>query len=188
MTDDGWRMTAKMNEILEALLAGNSRALASGKAAPQPAERRPIAAVVACTDERVVPQAIFDQPPGKLYMVRIAGNVMTPEVAGSLELAVLRLDVPLIVVMGHTDCTAVRMSRATGWYEGAGFDIARRIRSSTNALKSDASLDELVRANVGGSIRDLREMCRSIRDLESGGKVKLAGAIYDIASGKVNLA
>ena len=177
----------KTHEILESLLAGNQRAIATGKAAPQPAERRPIAAVVACTDERVVPQAIFDQPPGKLYMVRVAGNVMTPEVAGSLELAVLRLEVRLIVVMGHTDCTAVRMSGATGWYEGASFDIARRIRSSTNALKSDASLDEKVQANVEGAIRDLREMSRSLRDLELGGTLKIVGAIYQTETGRVGL-
>jgi len=176
-----------MNSILESLLAGNRRAIDSGKAAPQPQERRPIAAVVACTDERVVPQAIFDQPPGKLYMVRIAGNVMTPEIAGSLELGVDRLGCRLIVVLGHTDCTAVRMSREDGWYEGSAFDIARRIRSSTNHLKSDAVLEALVQANVEGAIRDLRDMSRILRDLESNGKVAIAGAVYDIATGKVSL-
>lgn len=174
-----------MNEILEALLAGNRRAIESGKAAPQPAERRPIAAVVACTDERVVPQEIFDQPPGKLYMVRVAGNVMTPEIAGSLELGVVRLGCRLVVVLGHTDCTAVRMSRATGWYEGSAFDIARRIRSATNHLASDAPLDELVRANVEGAIRDLRETSRILRDLELKGELVIVGAVCDIATGKV---
>ena len=174
-----------MNQILETLLAGNARAIATGKAAPQPAERRPVAAVVACTDERVVPQAIFDQPPGKLYMVRVAGNVMTPEIAGSLELGVDRLGCRLIVMLGHTDCTAVRMSRDTGWYEGSAFDIARRIRTSTNHLRSDAPLEEFVRSNVEGSIRDLREMSRILRDLETKGDLGIVGAIYDITTGRV---
>ena len=173
--------------ILDDLIAGNARALQTGKAAPQPQERRPIAAVVACTDERIIPQAIFDQPPGKLYMVRVAGNVMTPEVAGSLELGVDRLGCRLILVLGHTDCTAVRMSRADGWYEGSAFDIARRIRTSTNHLKSDAPLDDQVRANVEGAIRDLHEMSRILRDLETNGKVTVVGAVYDIATGKVKL-
>ena len=173
--------------VLDDLFAGNARAMASGKAAPQPAERRPVAAVLACTDERVVPQAIFDQPPGKLYMVRVAGNVMTPEIAGSLELGVDRLGCRLIVVLGHTDCTAVRMSREDGWYEGSAFDIARRIRTSTNPLKSDAPLEDLVRANVEGAIRDLRDMSRILRDLESNGRVAIAGAVYDIATGRVSL-
>jgi carbonic anhydrase len=166
---------------------GNRRALATGKAAPQPGERRPVAAVLACTDERIIPQPIFDQPPGKLYMVRVAGNVMTPEVAGSLELGVLRLGCSLILVMGHTDCTAVRMSRQSGWYEGTGFDIARRIRSATNHLASEAPPDELVRANVEGAIRDLREMSRALRELEAAGKLAIAGAIYDISTGKVSV-
>jgi carbonic anhydrase len=176
-----------MNEIIEALMAGNARAIASGKAAPQPQERKPIAAVVACTDERVIPQEIFDQPPGKLYMVRVAGNVASPEVAGSLEVGVLRLGVTLIVVLGHTDCTAVRMSRASGWYEGSAFDIARRIRASTNHLKSDASPDELVRANVEGAIRDLRGTSRALRELEAEGKLAIVAAIYDLSTGKVSL-
>lgn len=176
-----------MNEIIDALLAGNRRAIASGKAAPQPQERKPIAAVVACTDERIIPQSIFDQPPGKLYMVRVAGNVMTPEVAGSLELGVDRLGCRVVVVLGHTDCTAVRMSRADGWYEGTAFDIARRIRSSTNHLPSDAPVEDLERANVEGAIRDLRAMSRILRDLESKGTVTIVGAVYDITTGRVGL-
>lgn len=173
--------------FLDDLIAGNARALASGRAAPQPEERRPMAAVLACTDERVVPQALFDQPPGKLYMVRIAGNVMTPEVAGSLEIGVFRLGCPLIVVLGHTDCTAVRMSRAPGWYEGSAFDIARRIRSATNPLPSNADLADLVRANVLGAIRDLREGNRAIRAREAEGKLALVGAIYEIETGRVSV-
>jgi len=173
--------------VLDDLLAGNGRALASGRAAPQAGERRPVAAVLACTDERVVPQAIFDQPPGKLYMVRIAGNVISPEVAGSLELGVDRLGCRLIVVLGHTDCTAVRMSRADGWYEGSAFDIARRIRSSTNHLPTGAPLEDQVRANVAGSLRDLRESSRILRELEEKGELALAGAVYEISTGKVSL-
>jgi carbonic anhydrase len=176
-----------MNDIVESLLDGNARALKTGKAAPQAAERKPVAAILACTDERLVQQSIFDQPPGKLYMVRVAGNVMTPEVAGSLELGVDRLGCRLIMVLGHTDCTAVRMSRADGWYEGTAFDIARRIRSATNHLKSDAPTDDLVRANVEGSIRDLRGMSRTLRELESAGQVSIVGAVYDIATGRVSL-
>ena len=172
---------------LEDLLAGNARALKTGRAAPQPGERRPIAAVLACTDERVVPQALFDQPPGKLYMVRVAGNVMTPEVAGSLEIGVFRLGCPLIVVLGHTDCTAVRMSRSPEWYEGSAFDIARRIRSATNHLPSHAELADQVRANVLGAIRDLREGNRAIRARESEGQLALVGAIYEIETGRVSL-
>lgn len=176
-----------MNEIVEALLAGNRRAIASGKAAPQAAERKPMAAVLTCTDERIIPQAIFDQPPGKLYMVRVAGNVMTREVTGSLELGVDRLGCGLVLVLGHTDCTAVKMSRAEGWYEGSAFDISARIRAATTHLGPDASLDDLVRHNVEGSIRDLRQMSSILRELESNRRLAIAGAVYDLSTGGITL-
>lgn len=176
-----------MNEILKGLMEGNRRALASGRAAPQPGERRPVAAVLTCTDERIIPQPIFDQPPGKLYMVRIAGNVMTPEIAGSLELGVLRLGCSLILVMGHTDCTAVRMASDSKWNEGLAFDIERRVRSATSGLSPNAPLDDLVKANVEGAIRELRMTSRMLAELEAQGKVALAGAIYDISNGKVEV-
>ena len=176
-----------MNDIVKSLLEGNERAIVSGKAAPQAKERAPIAAVLACTDERVVPQAIFDQPPGKIYMVRVAGNIVTREVTGSLELGVDRLGCKVIVVLGHTDCTAVRMSRAEGWYEGSAFDIARKIRAATGPLGPAASVDELVRKNVEGSIHDLREKSEILRSLEEKGQIAILGAVYDITTGRVNL-
>lgn len=176
-----------MNSIIEALMAGNARAIATGKAAPQAKERAPIAAVLACTDERVVPQAIFDQPPGKIYMVRVAGNIVTREVTGSLELGVDRLGCKVIVVLGHTDCTAVRMSRADGWYEGSAFDIARKIRAGTNQLGPEATVDELVRQNVLTSISDLREMSSILRDLEEHQKLAIVGAVFNIGTGVVEL-
>src|SRR5688572_30427145 len=160
-----------MNPIIEALMAGNARAIASGKAAPQAQERKPVAAVLTCTDERIIPQAIFDQPPGKLYAVRVAGNIVTREVTGSLELGVDRLGCKVIIVLGHTDCTAVRMSRADGWYEGSAFDIARKIRAATSPLGPEASVDDLVRKNVEGSIHDLREMSEILRGLEEKGQI-----------------
>jgi len=81
-------------------------------------------AILACTDERVVPQAFFDLPLGKIYCVRLAGNVCTAEVAGSLEIAVVRLGCPLIAVLGHTDCTAVRMALAREPLDGMAYEVA----------------------------------------------------------------
>jgi carbonic anhydrase len=176
-----------MNKVIESLLEGNRRAMASGQAAPQSSDRRPVAAVLTCTDERIIPQPIFDQPPGRLYMVRVAGNVMTPEIAGSLELGVLRLGCSVILVLGHTDCTAVKMARDSTWNEGLAFDIERRVRYATSRLNPDAALDELVKANVEGSIRELRVTSRTLADLESNGKVVIAGAIYCVETGKVEM-
>jgi carbonic anhydrase len=89
--------------------------------------------------------------------------------------------------MGHTDCTAVKMSREEGWYEGLAFPIARRIRHSTHKLGADASLEDLVATNVVGSIRDLRKMSRILRALEKKGEVVFVGAVYEITTGRVKL-
>ncbi len=172
---------------LQQLLAGNERALQQGRALPQEGERRPTAAVLACTDERVVPQVLFDHPPGKIYTVRMAGNVYTPEVGGSLEIAVLRLACPLVLVLGHTDCTAVQMARSREKVEGNAYDITRRIRHAVEGLPAGAPLVDAVRANVERTLLELREKSRPLRERESAGSLVLAGAIYELETGRVRL-
>ena len=172
---------------LQELLAGNGRALQARRALPQGGERRPTAAVLACTDERVVPQVIFDHPPGKIYTVRMAGNVYTHEVGGSLEIAVLRLGCPLIVVLGHTDCTAVEMARSREKVEGNAYDITRKIRHAVDGLPAGAPLVEAVRANVERTLLELREKSRPLREREASGGLVMAGAIYELETGRVRL-
>jgi carbonic anhydrase len=172
---------------LDALLRGNAWAREQGRAAPQRGERRPTAAVLACTDERVVPQVIFDHPPGKIYTVRMAGNVYTPEVAGSLEIAVDRLGCPLIVVLGHTDCTAVHLAHSRAKVEGGTFEVTRRIAQAVRPLPPAAPLLEAIEANVRHTIRELRERCRPLHDLEAEGRIQIAGAVYELETGHVRL-
>lgn len=174
-----------MEKAFEELLAGNARALKSGRAAPQPEERRPLAAVLACTDERVVPQVVFDQPPGRIYMVRMAGNVYTPEVAGSLEIAVLRLGCPLVVVLGHTDCTAVRMAHSRERVDGRSYEITRRIRGALQDVPPDAPLVRAIEANVRNTMRELLERDRCFRERVAAGTLSVAGAVVEIETGRV---
>jgi len=174
-----------MSKPLDDLMAGNARARSSGRALPQSGERRPTAAVLACTDERVVPQVIFDHPPGKIYAVRMAGNVYSHEVAGSLEIAVLRLHCPLILVLGHTDCTAVQMAHSRERVEGGAYDILRRIRTAIQALPLEAPLVQAVETNVAFTIREIRERCHVLQEREQAGTLQIAGAIYELESGLV---
>jgi carbonic anhydrase len=171
---------------LDALLQGNARARQLGRAVPQAGERRPTAAVLSCTDERVVPQVIFDHPPGKIYMVRMAGNVFTPEVAGSLEIAVLRLHAPLVVVLGHTDCTAVQMAHSREKVVGSTYDVTLRIKPALDTIPREAPLIQAVEANVRHSISRLREGCRPLRELEEAGKLVIAGMVYELDTGRVH--
>lgn len=109
-------------EVLDALLAGNER-YARDQARHPHLDRRtraalcagqhPSAAVLACSDSRVPPTLVFDQGLGDLFVVRNAGQLLTPDALASLEYAVLELDVPLIVVLGHQGCGAVAAASAT---------------------------------------------------------------------------
>ncbi|MBK1726003.1 carbonic anhydrase, partial [Halorhodospira neutriphila] len=109
------------SEALERLRAGNARFAADTPGARADARRRaeltagqaPFAAVLGCADSRVPVEAVFDQGLGELFTVRIAGNVAPSSVLGSLEFAVDELGVPLIVVLGHTDCGAVKATLAS---------------------------------------------------------------------------
>jgi len=176
-----------VNKRLEELLLGNRSAVAAGRAKPQPSDRRPTVAVLACTDERLVTQTIFDLPPGKIYSVRMAGNVYTLEVAGSLELAVVRLHCPLIVVLGHTDCTAVGLAHSRRRIEGREYEITRKIRPALEDVPPDAPLTVAVEANVRHTLRELRERDRLFRQRVEAGTLEIAGAICEIETGKVRL-
>ncbi|MBI2932773.1 MAG: hypothetical protein HYY16_14085 [Planctomycetes bacterium] len=176
-----------MGKALQQLMAGNDRALSAGQALPQPGERRPTAAVLACTDERVVPQALFDHPPGKIYSVRMAGNVYTPEVAGSLEIAVERLGCPLVLVLGHTDCTAVHMAMTRERLDGKAYEVARLVRHAIDGLPANTPLVQAVEANVRYVTGQLRERSRPLRERESAGLLEIAGAVYEIETGRVRV-
>lgn len=108
--------------VLEELLAGNDRYAHDRPSHPHQGRRtraalavgqHPAAAILACSDSRVPPTLIFDQGLGDLFIVRNAGQVLSPDALASLEFAVLELDVPLIVVLGHQCCGAVRAAAAT---------------------------------------------------------------------------
>lgn len=178
-------MKTGCSSALRELVEGNLRARRQGRALPQQGERRPTAAVLACTDERVVPQVIFDHPPGKIYAVRMAGNVYSPEVAGSLEIAVLRLGCPLIMVLGHTDCTAVQMGHSRERVEGAVYNITRKISHAVGHLPAGTPLVQAVEANVLETLRDLRDRSKMLRERETAGTLEMVGALYELETGVV---
>ena len=86
--------------------APNERDFSAGRAARAGAQF-PIAAILSCSDSRVVPDLVFDQSPGDLFVVRLAGNFLDDDGLASLEYAVKFLSAPLLVVVGHTNCGAV---------------------------------------------------------------------------------
>lgn len=152
-------------------------------------EHRPIAAVLACSDARVPPSVIFDQPPGALFLVRLAGNSATAGAVASLTYAVDQLHVPLVIVLGHTGCGAVEAARSLGTEHPVGALLAPILDPIDEMLEDceacQADGDQAVMANVRRNlqrlVRDRGPLGRAICD----GTVALRGAVHDLASGRL---
>jgi carbonic anhydrase len=155
-------------------------------------EQRPYATVIGCSDSRVPPELLFDAHFGELFIVRVAGNVISPEVMGSLQYAAVHLHTPLFVVLGHARCGAVQaaLARKSGaMRERRHIDmllsrILPALDDLDGKLSDEARLDAAVEANVRWSMRQLRETPEG-RTRMAEGILKLVGAVYDIQTGNV---
>jgi len=153
--------------------------------------QQPYATILGCSDSRVPPELIFDAEFGELFIVRVAGNVISPEVMGSLQYAGTVLRTPLFVVLGHEGCGAVRAalefkhhrvkqhSRIQTLIE----NIVPGLPDSDRRLPKDELLERAVEANVRWSMQQLLETPEGSEAVKKG--ALLVGAIYEIASGHV---
>ena len=186
---------------LEELLKGNDRYV-SGKTHKHDfqADRQslvesqhPIAVVLSCSDSRVVPQFAFDQGPGRLFVVRVAGNVVNANGLASIEYAVKFLKTPLLMVLGHSSCGAVDAAIKVV-NEGAELpgrlpglvDAIRRAVKAAGPEKGDL-LANATRQNVRLNVQDLRNSKQIVGPLVEKGSVKIVGGAYDLATGRVAL-
>jgi carbonic anhydrase len=188
-------------EALEALKAGNRR-FADQKPihAHQAANWRshltsgqqPFGTILACSDSRVPPELVFDQGLGDLFVIRVAGNIIAPDVVGSIAYALRHLKTPLVVVMGHQGCGAV--TAALEALDGKGHEpksIADLLKHITPGIKDldpklsgAARVDAGVEANVRASI-DLLTKIPQARLFPENDDVRLVGAVYELGSGRV---
>jgi carbonic anhydrase len=190
-------------QALRRLIQGNKRFL-RGKArfptvckdtlAALARGQQPYATILGCSDSRVPPELIFDANFGELFIVRVAGNVMSPEVMASIQYAGSHLQTPLFVVLGHEGCGAVQAALES---KLKGAKHASRIQSLVNNIapgladldpdfSSDDKLAWAVEANVRWSVHQLMETPEGKRAAREGRK-KLVGAIFEINSGRVRL-
>ena len=192
------------DRALRKLMDGNARFVKGNAVGPRrrPAQFKamaeaqyPIAAVVACADSRVAPEILFDVGMGDIFDVRVAGNVISGAGAtlkGSIEYAVAELNVPLIVVMGHSGCGAVQAACEQGGAEnflpggihdliGMLSEAVIKSRSAGGDLLNNA-IRENVRIESNGS-EDVTPLLRRAYE----GTLQVAGAFYDLSSGKVTL-
>jgi carbonic anhydrase len=196
-------MTLTAQEALARLLEGNARfvrgearfpALAADLRAALAEGQRPYATIVGCSDSRVPPELVFDAGLGDLFIVRLAGNVVSGEVMGSLQYAGTHLATPLFVVLGHEGCGAVHAaleSLAHGPRERSRIEaLLQGIRPGLAGvdlgLAPGVRLEAAVEANVRWSVRQLRETPEA-RAREAEGTMKLVGAVYELQTGRVRL-
>jgi len=191
--------------VLRDLLEGNARFVEGQLTGPRrkPEDfsslaegQYPEAVIVSCADSRVPPEILFDQGVGDLFVVRIAGNVVAGTgdvVKGSIEYAVAELSVPLIMVLGHSNCgavkTAIKHIDAHDALPGAINGLVNLIKPAVTAVqgKEGDKLDNAIRANVEADVEQLKTLEPIVAKAVSQGKVKVVGATYDLQSGRVTV-
>jgi carbonic anhydrase len=156
------------------------------------AAQRPYATVLGCSDSRVPPEWVFDAGVGELFVIRFAGNVLSPEVAGSLQYAGSYLQTPLFVVLGHEGCGAIGAALATK-HEGQQFrsrlqllidSVVPGLPDFDPGLPPEERLSRAVESNVRWTVRQILESPEGqVRVAE--GRMKIVGAVYELETGRV---
>ncbi|ARP99600.1 carbonic anhydrase [Pseudorhodoplanes sinuspersici] len=193
---------ANPDDALKLLMEGNGRYVAN-----QPRERdfsagrasrttgqAPFAAILGCADSRVAPELAFDQSPGDLFIVRVAGNFVTPDGLGSLEYGAAVLGTKLIMVLGHSSCGAVNATVAAlqkgNTLPGHIADLVRAMKPGIEPVLKKAGDDlrqRAVIANVQHNVERLKKATPILAGMVAKKEVSVVGAVYDLATGKVAL-
>lgn len=152
----------------------------------------PKAIILGCLDSRVPPEVVFDQGVGDLFVGRVAGNFENVDMLGSMEFGTKLAGSRLIVVLGHTSCGAVKGAVAgaeMGNLTATLGNLAEPVKLAREKLGADADnaaiVDATIEENVRITVRDILARSEVIQGLVDEGKVKVVGAVYDIATGKV---
>jgi carbonic anhydrase len=188
-------------QALERLRAGNARFVRGDARFPTvqkevlaalAKQQHPYATVLGCSDSRVPPELLFDAGFGELFIIRLAGNVLSPEVAGTLQYAGVHLKTPLFVVLGHEGCGAVqaaleakfRGARERSRIEVLLSNVLPGLDGIDPRLSPGEQLAEAVEANVRWTMRQILETPEA-QARQAEGVMQLVGAIAEISTGRV---
>jgi carbonic anhydrase len=182
---------------LELLIKGNRRYVADKPLHPHQNRRlrhdlvvkgqHPFATVLSCSDSRVPPELIFDEGLGDLFVIRVAGNVVDDAITGSIEYAAEHLHVPLVVVLGHSNCGAVDATIHGGEPNTHIDALVKAIKPAVDQARTEPGplLVNAVRDNVKLVVQQLRDSQPILGRLHATGKIKIIGAVYDLDKGTV---
>lgn len=173
-----------MNDIVKHLIAGNDKFISSGMYDGDVSEKvrkenksgqKPYAVVITCSDSRVIPEVIFSEGIGKIFVVRTAGNVFNDSEHASVDYAVKHLHVSNIIVLGHTNCGAINAAISSE-FDGITGVITKEIKKA---------IGDEIDPNMACS-KNVKYTVEKIKEIYGGTSVKVYGAVYNIETGKVD--
>jgi carbonic anhydrase len=196
-------LSVSAQDALERLKKGNQRFLSGRVRADGQSlkdverlskKQNPHSIVLSCSDSRVPPEIVFDQKLGEIFTVRSAGETLSPTTIASIEYAIANLGTNLIVVLGHTNCGAVKAAIDTIGGKSAGSanldqlvaDIYPRIKSKFDEKNPSKDLRAESWLNARGVAKDLLSRSPLIAKAVSSGKAKIRVGLYDLSSGAVD--
>jgi carbonic anhydrase len=155
----------------------------------------PFAVVLSCLDSRSAPEIVFDRGIGDLFVARVAGNYATADIVGSMEFATKVSGAKLILVLGHTECGAIK-GACDNVELGNLTTVMRAIQPAVNEVtsvpgerssKNKQFVMAVAQANVRRTVANIRATSPILSDLEKAGQLKIVGAMQDISTGEVTL-
>jgi carbonic anhydrase len=147
--------------------------------------QEPFAAVLSCADSRVPVELVFDQSIGHVFVVRVAGNVATPDTIASLEYGAAVLGIKALLVLGHTNCGAVKATIAGKAVPGQISTLYQYIHPAIAGANGDLTTASRQNAMLQASV--LRDTSPVLADLVKQKKLAIRAAMYDVGSGKVTM-
>jgi carbonic anhydrase len=148
----------------------------------------PYAVVLSCIDSRVPVELVFDQGVGDIFSARVAGNIINEDILGSIEYACGVAGSKAILVLGHSKCGAVTAA-CKDVELGNITALLSKVKPAIANIKQrdgEVEVEEVTKANVHQSIKEIREKSSILADLETEGKIKIVGAVYHVEDGRVS--
>jgi carbonic anhydrase len=146
-------------------------------------KQEPFAGVLACADSRVPVELLFDQSIGQIFVARVAGNIVTPEITASLEYAVAELGIRALLVLGHSHCGAVKAAMKSESVPGQISALYSHIQPAVDQSKGDVEKAVAINARLQAEL--LRSSSTVIRQALASGTLRVAAGVYDLATGRV---
>jgi carbonic anhydrase len=149
----------------------------------------PFAVILSCMDSRTSTELIFDQGLGDLFSIRVAGNIVNDDILASIEYAVKYVGSKVLMVLGHTECGAIKSAKQ-GVADGHITGLLKRIQPaiSKSLLYDDSYLfsDKVAYGNVENSLEEILNQSDIVNDMFCKGEIGLIGGVYNVENGKVD--